>query len=174
MTTIDLSKTYVNLDIVGTDNELMIANYQTSRAVIQNPSQYDISILSCELNFKIPQIWINMKSDLYKNLCVGFCGGFDGDEIFYYKNVQTTNVKKIMYALRDKSFDYINPDVFCISNENFFKALNLSFNIIMNGTPSLKLQGLENNYRRPEYYRYATIPPYLSTIILMILRCTEC
>ena len=77
MTTIDLSKTYINLDIVGTDNELMIANYQTSRAVIQNPSQYDISILSCELNFKIPQIWINMKSDLYKNLCVGFCGGVD-------------------------------------------------------------------------------------------------
>ena len=160
MTTIDLSKTYINLDIVGTDNELMIANYQTSRAVIQNPSQYDISILSCDLNLKIPQIWINMKSDLYKNLCVGFCGGFDGDEVYYYKNVQTTNVQKIMYALRDKSFDYINPDVFCISNENFFKALNLSFNIIMNGTPSLKLQGIEVNYRRPEYYRYATIPPY--------------
>ena len=159
MTTIDLSKTYVNLDIVGTDNELMIANYQTSRAVIQNPSQYDISILSCELNFKIPQIWINIKSDLYKNLCVGFCGGLDSNKTKYYKNVQTKNVQKIMFALRDKSFDYINPDVFCISNENFFKALNLSFNIIMDQANELNNQ-TDNQNIKFEYYRFATLPPY--------------
>ena len=163
MTTIDLSKTNINLDILGSDNELMIANYQTSRAVILNPSQYDISLLSCELNLKIPQIWINKNSDLYKNICVGFCGGMDSNKNKYYKNVQTTNVQKIMYALRDKTFDYIHPDVFCISNENFFKSLNISFNIIMDQANTLNNQTANQNIKF-EYYRFATIPPYFEYI----------
>ena len=65
-----------------------------------------------------------------------------------------------MYALRDKSFDYINPDVFCISNENFFKALNLSFNIIMKETPPLYTQPYFTIYNYHEYFRLATLPPY--------------
>lgn len=73
--------------------------------------------------------------------------------------MQTTNVQKIMYALRDQSFDYIHKDVFCISNENIFKTLNLAFNIVMDEATSLNLQ-TDNPNIKYEYYRFATIPPY--------------
>lgn len=98
-----------------------------------------MSVVSALLNVKLPMMVIDKRSDFYKNLKIGFYGGKYGLKAYlntmtyytHYDKYEDINIQNLLYYLRDKTFDYINDkNIIVIKYQNFFKCLNLIWNLI--------------------------------------------
>ena len=173
MTVRELEKFYVNLDCAS--NADCVYDFNPSQSILYNPSNYDVSVVSALLNVKLPTMVIDKRSDFYKNLKIGFYGGSYNLKVTqssyttydHYDKYEDTNIKNLLYYLRDKSFDYIKDDnIIVIKYQNFFKCLNLIWNLIYEKAPNLYNQVQYTSSSTVEtystnFYRLCTIPPYI-------------
>ena len=174
MTVRELEKFYVNLDCAG--NSDCVYDFNPSKSILYNPANYDVAVVSALLNVKLPSMVIDKRSDFYKNFKIGFYGGTYLASIppapvvqvySYYDNYEDENIKDLLYYLRDKSFDYINDsNIIVIKYQNFFKCINLIWNLIYEKCTNIYNQYTVTNSESieplsPNYYRLCTIPPYI-------------